>query len=146
MGVQMFPGFRLGHFVGLFFWLIFAGIGLCIAIVVCAFLYKFYNRVPRQFRQMEPGLVWLLLIPCFNLVWNFFVFIRLSRSFKAYFNSVGNTAVADCGENLGLGYAICEVAALIPCVGLAVWVAALVLLILYLIKVNELAGQIPQTS
>jgi hypothetical protein len=142
----MVPLLRSTHFFGLAFVLIFGAIRLAVEIVICFFLYKYYNRVPRQFRKMEPGLVWLLLIPCFNLVWNFFAFIRLSRSFKAYFNSVGNTAVGDCGEGLGLGYSVCEAAALIPCVGMAVWIAAIVLLILYLVKANELSGRIPTFS
>lgn len=139
-------GFRPEQFVGLFFWLALAGVGLIVDLVVCFFLYKVFNRVPVQYRVMEPGLVWLLIIPCFNLVWNFFVFIRLSRSLKRYFNSVGNQTVGDCGEGLGLGYSICEVARLIPCVGIMVWVAAIVLAILYLVKVNQLSEQIPQAT
>jgi hypothetical protein len=142
----MLPHFRPEQFVGVFFWLFLAGIGLIIDLVVCLFLYKFYQRVPRQFRIMEPGMVWLLVIPCFNLVWNFFVFIRLSRSLKGYFNSVGNQAVGDCGEGIGLAYSICEAARIIPCVGLFVWIAAVVLVILYLIKANELSSLIPQPT
>lgn len=142
----MASGFRPEQFVGLFFWLVVVGVGLIFDLIICFFLYKIFQRVPTQFRVMEPGLVWLLIIPCFNLVWNFFVFIRLSRSLKRYFNSVGNQTVGDCGEGLGLGYSICEVARLIPCVGLLVWVAALVLVILYLVKANQLSQQIPQTT
>lgn len=138
-------GFRPSDFVGLAFFAVFGAIRLCVEIIVCFFLFSFYKRVPPQFRNMEPGLVWLLLIPCFNLVWNFFVFIRLSRSLKAYYNSVGNVAVGDCGEGLGLAFAVCEVASLIPCVGVAVWIAAIVLLILYLVKANELSQRIPAT-
>ncbi|MGE5326354.1 MAG: hypothetical protein ACM3NO_04895 [Deltaproteobacteria bacterium] len=142
----MYPGFRPEQFVGIFFWLFVAGVGLILDLIVCFFLYKIFQRVPPQYRVMEPGLVWLLIIPCFNLVWNFFVFIRLSRSLKRYFNSVGNQTVGDCGEGLGLGYSICEVARLIPCVGILVWIAALVLVILYLVKVNQLSEQIPKTA
>ena len=142
----MFHAFRPEQFVGLFFWLFVAGVGLILDLIVCFFLYKVFNRVPVQYRVMEPGLVWLLIIPCFNLVWNFFVFIRLSRSLKRYFNSVGNQAVGDCGEGMGLGYSICEVARLIPCVGIMVWVVALVLVILYLVKVNQLSELIPQNA
>jgi hypothetical protein len=142
----MFPLLRPAHFFGLAFVVGFAAIRLGVEIVICFFLFSYYRRVPPQFRKMEPGLVWLLLIPCFNLVWNFFVFVRLSRSFKGYFNSVGNSAVGDCGEGMGLAYAVCEAAALIPCLGLAVWIAAIVLLILYLVKANELSNQIPAVS
>jgi hypothetical protein len=141
----MFPSFRPEQFVGLAVYAIIGGVALCIHIAVCFFLYGFYKRVPAQFRKMEPGMVWLLLIPCFNLVWNFFAFPRLSQSLRAYFASVGNTAVGDCGESLALAYAICEVATLIPCVGLILWIAVIVLLILFLIKANDLTRQIPLT-
>ncbi len=142
----MTPDFRPGQFIGLFVYLIIAGVALCVHIIVCFFLYRFFRRVPQQFRKMEPGLVWLLLIPCFNLVWNFFVYIRLPRSIKAYFNSVGNQTMGDCGEGLGLALSICEAASLIPCVGILTGVAALVLVILFLVKANELTEQIPQMA
>lgn len=142
----MTPEFKPEQFIGLFVYLILVGIALCVHIVVCFFLYKFYKRVPQQFRKMEPGMVWLLLIPCFNLVWNFFVYIRLPRSLKGYFNSVGNQTVGDCGEGLGLAFSICEAATIIPCLGLFTGIAAIVLVILYLVKANQLTEQIPQTT
>jgi len=142
----MSPQFKPEDFIVLSVYLIIAGIALCVHIVVCFFLFKFYKRVPPQFRIMEPGLVWLLLIPCFNLVWNFFVYIRLSRSLKKYFNSVGNQTVGDCGEGLGLAFSICEAATIIPCLGMLTGVGALVLVILYLVKANQLSQQIPQTA
>jgi hypothetical protein len=139
-------GLKPEDFVGLAFVLVFWGIRLCVDIVICFFLFTFYKRIPTQFRKMEPGFVWLLLVPCFNLVWNFFVYIRLPKSLQGYFSSVGNSRVGDCGEGLGLVYAICQVATLIPCLGLFVWIASIILLILYLVKANELTGQIPAAA
>ena len=115
---------------------------LVIGIVVCWLLYGAYERIPRRFRQMDSGLVWLLLIPCFKLVWNFFVFPKLSRSFKAYFDSVGDPTVGDCGEQIGLFYAIADACWLVPCLNHFAFVAAIVLLIVYLIKVHELKRKI----
>lgn len=137
--------FKPEDFIVLSVYLVILGVALCVHIVVCFFLYKFYKRVPQQFRKMEPGMVWLLLIPCFNLVWNFFVYIRLSESLKGYFDSAGNQTVGDCGKGLGLAFSICEAATIIPCLGMLTGVASLVLVILYLVKANELSGQIPQT-
>ena len=47
---------------------------LAIQVLICFLLHKCYQRIPQPFRKMEAGLVWLLLIPCFNLIWNFFVY------------------------------------------------------------------------
>ena len=123
---------------------LFIGIGL--SILIAAFLYTDFQRIPPTFRKLDPGLVWLLLIPCFNIVWNFFVFPKLSESFKAYFDSVGDGSVGDCGRDLGLGYAICCVASIIPFVGCLTGLASLVLVILFPLKANDLKNRIPITA
>jgi hypothetical protein len=116
---------------------------LAIHIVICYLLSSCFRRIPAQHRKMEPGLAWLLLIPCFQLVWNFFVCPRLSESYLSYFLAQGRTDVGDCGRNLGMAYAICSACALVPYVGILPGLAALVLLIIYLVKALELRGQIP---
>ena len=120
---------------------LFIGIGL--SILIAAFLYTDFQRIPPRFRKLDPGLVWLLLIPCFNIVWNFFVFPKLSESFKAYFDSVGDTSVGNCGHDLALGYAICSAVSIIPFVGCVTGLVSLVLVILFLVKADELKNRIP---
>jgi hypothetical protein len=114
-----------------------------VTIIICLLLQSCYKRIPQQFRKMEPGMVWLLLIPCFSLVWNFFVFPRLSQSFKSYFDSVNRTDVADCAGNIGLAYSICCAVSIIPYLGCLTGIASLVLLIIYLVKATGLKNQIP---
>ena len=136
--------FPIGTFIAI------AGVGLLVFLAVhvfiCALLSTCYSRIPRQFRKQEPGLVWLLMIPCFSLVWNFFVFPQLADSFKAYSASVGRTDVGDCGKGIGLAYAICAIFCIVPCFSYLAWPAALVLLIMYLVKVTDLKSQIPPQS
>ena len=129
------------HFLFIFFYVLL--FHLALTIVVIFLVYTDFQRVPSAFRKLEPSLVWLLLIPCFNLVWNFYVFPRLADSFKAYFDSVGDTSVGNCGRDVGLGYAICTAASVIPFVGCLTGVVTLVLLILFLVKANELKNRIP---
>jgi type II secretory pathway pseudopilin PulG len=115
---------------------------LLIPLLVCFLLYNAFRRIPVESRQMDPALVWLLMIPCFSLVWNFFVFTRLPRSLKSHFDSAGRRDVDDCGWSLGLGYSICAAISIIPYLGCLTAIAALVLLVLFLAKVNNLSGQI----
>ena len=133
----------LARVIGL---LAIGGIGFLISVVVACFvLYDAQKRVPPQFRQIEPGMVWLLLIPCFNIVWNFIALPKVSRSYKAYFDSIGRPDVGTCGEGLAIGYAVCVACCVIPCIysmGLA-FLAALVLLIAYLAKILALKAQMP---
>jgi hypothetical protein len=53
------------------------GIGLLVLLVV--FLNNTFKRIPAKHRQMEPGQVFLLLIPCFGNVWMFFVYQKRKR-------------------------------------------------------------------
>ncbi len=115
---------------------------LAINAVVCWLASNALARIPAEHRKMEPGMVWLLMIPCFPLVWNFFVFQRIPESFASYFASVGRTDVGDCGKQMGLWYAICTAASAVPLVNYIAGPASLVLLIISLVKFNELKGKI----
>jgi len=143
--MHRFPNLLLTpHFFMIAFYVML--VGLAISLIPIILIYMDYQRIPRGFRKLEPSLVFLLLIPCFHLVWNFFVFPGLSDSFKAYFNSIGDTSVGDCGRDLALGYAICSAASLIPFVGCLTGIVTLVLLIMYLVKANDLKNRIPVTA
>jgi hypothetical protein len=122
---------------------IFLLIGLAIAIVVCAILYSAQKRVPVEHRKIEPLMIWLLLIPLFNIVWNFFVYLRIPESYQSYFHSQGRTDVGDCGRGIGLWLSICYLATIIPCVNYIAGPAALVLLIIFLVKITGLKNQLP---
>ena len=110
-------------------------VGLAIAIVIIVLISGALKTVPQEYREMEPALVWLLLIPLFNLIWNFFVFPKVAKSFQNYFEAQERTEFGDCGQNIGLWYAICAVCSVVPYIGCVASVAALVLLIMYLVKV-----------
>lgn len=134
----------------LMIYLIAMGVGLAIGLLIHAFICWLvsgcFKRIPPQFREMEPGMVWLLMIPCVPIVWNFYVYPRLARSFKAYFNSMGDTSVGDCGEQMGTYYSISVVCSLIPCVNYLAGPVSLVLLIINLVKAHELKNKIPLTA
>lgn len=118
-------------------------LGLAIAIVICWFLSSCLERVPAEHRKQQPGMVWLLLIPCFSIVWNFFVYPKIAESYKSYFDAQGRTDVGDCGYAVGLWYSITSCASLIPYLGCVASVAALVLWIMFLVKAATLKNMIP---
>jgi len=115
---------------------------VAISIFICLLIYLPYKDVPAEHQKMAPGLVFLLLIPFFNIIWNFIVFMRIPESFQSYFAAQGRTDVGDCGRQIGLWYAICGVAAIVPCVNYVAGPAALVLFIIFLVKIWGLKGQI----
>ena len=123
--------------------IVFILIVLIVNIVVCLLLYNCYKLIPGQFRKQDPTLVWLLMIPCFQFVWNFFVFPQLSDSYKAYFHSIGRADVGDCGRGIGLAYAVLSVFCIIPYIGCLISIPVLVLLIISLVKIDRLKNQLP---
>lgn len=131
---------------GLIFIVFFYGglcvVGLAIQAFICWLVARCYTAIPSKHRMMEPNMVWLNMIPLFNLVWNFYVYLRLSDSFLAYFREKGDSSVGDCGRNMGKWFSICMACSVIPCVGSITGLVGLVLLILYLVKASELRSRI----
>lgn len=132
--------------------IIFAGVALLIwllvNVVVCIFLHKLYNGVPAQHRRMAPGLVWLLLIPLFGVIWNFIVFPKLSRSYQACFEASGDTSAGTCHSGLAWTYAILSACTYIPlfCIPVMAGPAALIVLIVYIVQMFELKKRVDASS
>ncbi len=119
-------------------------ISLAINIAICILLHVVQSRVPAEHQKISPPAIWLLLIPIFGLVWNFFVFQRIPESYKSYFDSVGDPVVGDCGKGVGLWFAISAACTIVPCLNYIAGPASLVLLIIFLVKVFELRGKVPE--
>lgn len=132
----MFGGFMLIITLGFVFFI------LAIQIAICYFMSNIYKKIPEQYRLMEPGMVWLLMIPCFNIVWIWFAFPKLSKSLQGYFNDKGDTSVGNCGETLAWVYCGLIVSCVIPYLNSLTGIAALVVMIIFLVKTNELANRI----
>ncbi|MEP7027785.1 MAG: hypothetical protein ABI960_04240 [Candidatus Eisenbacteria bacterium] len=116
--------------------IIFA-IALLPAIFYLLTLQKALNRCSPESRTMTPGLVWLSLIPVFNIVWVFFVVNALSESLHREFTRRGMVEEPQPGRSLGLAYAILSILGIIPLVGILAAIGALVCWILYWIKIAE---------
>ena len=137
-------GLLAGAVVGLFGVIFCCGVVVILAlhVLICYLLYNCFNAIPAAYRKQEPGMVWLLLIPLFHLVWNFFVYPKLAESYQAYFAAQGRTDVGDCGRQIGLVYCILAACSLIPYAGVLTGLGALVLLVIFLVKAYELKNKI----
>ncbi len=118
-------------------------VGTAISAVLCYFVSSWLKEVPEEDRVMNPGKVWLLLIPLFNFYWMFRVYmLDIPKSFKNYFDRKADRLVGDCGKNLGLWLCICTLGSLIPLLGSLVSIAGLVLYVLWLVKIHQLKNKI----
>src|ERR1019366_6551289 len=55
---------------------------------------------------MEPGMVWLMLIPCVNIVWQFMIAINVPGSLQKEFQDRGRDDGSDYGKSIALTQAI----------------------------------------
>jgi hypothetical protein len=98
-----------------------AGVFVCIGIffvilliVLCFFLatlQKTQREVSPRNRSIEPGMVWLILIPIFNIVWMFVVVIKLAESLRAEYKSRGLSYRNESfGYSAGMVWCVCNIA------------------------------------
>lgn len=85
---------------------LFLGVLLVILVFYLLTLQKALSRVSPHNRLMEPGLVWLALVPCFNLIWQFFIAIRVPDSLRNEFRERGRDDGSDYGKSLALTQAV----------------------------------------
>ncbi len=91
------------------------GVGLLflgLAIWMLYLVYRAAASIPSEHRRMDPGLVWLMIIPLFQIVWAFFVARRVSGGLVDAFESHGLDR-GDCGRFKGMAFAICSVAQMV---------------------------------
>jgi hypothetical protein len=98
-------------------------------------LQKAFNRCSPENRAMNPVLVWLMLIPLFNMIWHFMIVLNMSKSLAAEFQKRGLTEEPKPGQNLGLAMCILFCTGIIPVLGMIGSVGALVCWILYWVKI-----------
>jgi hypothetical protein len=81
-------------------------IALVITICYLMTLSTALSRVAPRNRLMEPGQVWLMLVPCVNFIWQFFIAIRVPDSLKNEFRDRGRDDGSDYGKSIALTNAI----------------------------------------
>jgi hypothetical protein len=119
-------------------------ISIVIGIFYCLTLSKALNRCAPQNRTLSPGLVWLYLIPVFNLVWHFFIVINMARSLHAEFVYRGIVEEPNPGQGIGLAACILNVVAVIPYLGYLASIGGLVCWIIYWVKIAGFSSKIAQ--
>jgi len=135
----------LAHGIGA---VIFMVIGLIVVVELVAGIFyiltlqKALNRCAPENRAMEPGMIWLLLIPCVNFVWHFFVVLNLAKSLGAEFQKRGITEEPEPGKVIGLVASILWCCACIPLVNYLAGPAALVCWIIYWVKIAGYAKKL----
>src|SRR5580700_10210960 len=95
------------------------------------------ERCSAEARTTSPGMVWLMLIPLFNLIWNFILVGDVSRSLRNEFNRRGTQGLeADPGKSIGLAMCILAPCGIIPGIGFLSAIAGFICWIIYWVKIS----------
>jgi len=108
----------------------------------CLTLQKALNRCSPECRAMNPGMVWLMFIPLFNIVWHFFVVMNMAKSLGSEFQKRGVAEDPKPGQTIGLVMCILICCGIIPLLGVVCSLAGFVCWILYWVKIAGFSSKI----
>ena len=104
------------------------------------------NKCAPTSRVIEPGMVWLLLIPFLNLIWNFIVVTGVAKSLATEYARRGIPSSEPLpGRSIGVAMSVCNCCCIIPVLGAFAGLAGLVLWIVYWIKIAEFSRRLDIT-
>jgi hypothetical protein len=120
----------------------------CIAIAIVYFLtlQNTLKAIRPQNRKMEPGQVWLGIIPLFGIVWHFIIVKKLSNSIYAELTSRSLPCNKEPTYNIGLAFSI--LACFTPFdtwlgpLGSFITIITLILWIIYWVKIVDYKKQL----
>jgi hypothetical protein len=118
-------------------------IGLTIAIFFYLTLSRCLSRIQPHNREMEPGLVWLNLIPCVGTIWIFVTVIRITNSLRREYEDRGwRTEGETFGNGVGMGLAICSLLGAIPYIGGLFGLIAFICMIVYWVQISNYSARL----
>jgi len=120
-------------------WLIVFGLALIIvpSVFYLIALQKALEAIDPAMRPVTPGLVWLQLIPIFNLVWLFILVNHLKKGYAKMSAAGRLRSETTAGFGVGIAMACLSVACAIPGVATVAVIPAMVCWVLHWIQVNE---------
>lgn len=103
-------------------------------------LHRCMKKVSPENRAMEPGMVWLNLVPVLNLGWIFYTVIQIKESLlKEFADRELPSSYVDGTYKMGLTYAILGACSAIPYIGILPGLAAVVFWIIYWVQIIKLS-------
>jgi hypothetical protein len=95
-------------------------------------------EVRNENRKMQPGQVWLSLIPLFGIIWQFIIVNNVADSLKLEFQERNiNVDENRPGYGIGLAFCILSCCSIIPFLGILAALAALICWIIYWVKISN---------
>lgn len=109
-------------------------------------LSKALKRVDESRRGMSPGMVWLNLIPLFNLGWHIYTVVQMSDALAKEFDARQISYENKPGYVIGLVASILMATSIIPYIGFFLFIGGAVCGIIYWVQVAEFSKKIAQPA
>lgn len=96
------------------------------------------NLVKFENRKMQPGQVWLIIIPLFGIIWQFIVVNAIADSLRLEFQQRNiNVDEERPGSGIGLAYCILQACTLVPFVNFLTALPSFICWIIYWVKISN---------
>jgi hypothetical protein len=132
--------FTLAHLF--FFWLLIIPLSVGLGVLYILTLQRAISRCAPQNRATSPEAAWLLLIPFFNMIWQFILYPRISETLEREFRQRNIPIEPQPLRTLGLAVAILHVCWIIPIIHIFSAIAGLICWILYWVKISDYSNQL----
>lgn len=124
---------------------------IVVGILFLLTLSKALGKCSPRNRAMEPGLVFLNLIPLFNLFWMFITVLRVAESLDNEYRDRRMSGGGDFGKNLGLATCIIYIVYAVAIntqatVGFILGIGWLVVWIMYWVRIATLSGDLDHSG
>ena len=97
-------------------------------------LQRLLQEISSSNRLVEPGNVWLMFIPLFNLIYPFILYPRICDSVRNEYQSRGMSEDGDFGRAIGITMPVLGLCGWLPYIGAIAGIANLVLFIIFWVK------------
>lgn len=109
---------------------------LAVQIFYLLTLNRLMNAISPHNRKMQPGNVWLNLIPFFNIIWPFIMNPNIVDSVRAELTERGRPEPGDYGRTMGIMYPAFSAAGIIPFLGYLTAIPTIIFWIIFWVKMS----------
>ncbi|HEX2920189.1 MAG TPA: hypothetical protein VHO50_03390 [Bacteroidales bacterium] len=121
--------------------IVIVGFGILSILPLIFYLITLQNtllEVRIENRKMQPGMVWLTLIPLFGIIWQFIIVNNVADSLKLEFQQRNLITDEDRpGYSIGLAFCILACCSIVPFLGFLTALAAFICWIMYWVKISS---------
>lgn len=118
----------------LIFLFIVIAASITVAVLYLMNLQNLLKEISPKNRLVEPGNVWLMFIPLFNIIYPFILYPKIADSTKAEYAERGLGEKGDFSRGIGITMPILGLCGWIPVLGVLAGLANLVLFIIFWAK------------